>query len=1377
MSTPSHPAAHGSSPLHPGQYVKESALAPKKMSVTEAAGLIGISRPGVSNFLNGKVAASPEMATRIERAFGIPAQALLDMQAAYDAAQARLRGAPSNARAYVPPFLQIKANDIEHWASPSIAARTRLSVFLRTLVHSTGVGLQRTDFPGNDDAERAGWDGYVEANEGTPWVPVGRSGWEFGTNRDIKAKADADFSKSISAVDRTDRQNTTFVFVTPRRWSGKTAWLEAAKATGQWKDVRVYDAQDLEQWLEQSLAGQTWLANEINRPSEGVRSLDSCWDDWSKASNPPLDPLLFKSSVQAAKRLMVSRLSSPPGGPTVVAADSVEEALAFLSQLFIGDGGELQEYRDRVLVFGKVGVLTRLAQGARNFIPIAFDREVERELAPLSNSMHSIVIYPRNAAGVEPHIILEPVKEQEFRLALESMGFDRDQIARYRDESGRSLTVLRRRLSNVPAVRTPAWASDTKAATSLVPFLFVGAWSFANETDKAALSLFAGGVPYEALEKECQHLVQINDAPVWSVGAYRGVVSKIDLLFAIAGSITGADLGRYFEVAELVLGEDNPALDLPDDKRWAAHIYGKSREFSAAFRKGVSETLVLLAVYGNSLFEARLGLRPEQMASQLVQKLLGSPLTTRQLEAHDPDLPTYAEAVPDTFLSIIERDLKSESPQVFGLLRPADANAFWSHPNRTGLLWALEGLSWNPKTLPRAALILARLAQVEINDNWASKPINSLQSIFRAWMPQTGANHDQRLAALKNLIERFPDVAWTVCIAQFETVSQVGSYSHKPRWRSDGYGYGEPLTRGAVFNFIRDVVNLTLNWKRYSCGMLCDLIERLQSLDDQLQTAVWNLVRSWAADHASDSDKAALREKIRVTVLSRRGKLRSKKAEYERLRAAAQAAYASLEPVDLLNKHEWLFRESWVEESMDEVHDEKVDFRKREERVALLRTNALSEVLRARGLEGIFELAEKGRASVPIGSLLTQRLLTDQQTYELLLAASKRISGENAWPIRNLVAGCLHSIDNDSARTNTFIALEKAVSKQELVQLLLQAPFRKGTWEFVDTLDEAERNAYWHEVRPNWIHESENENAEAIRRLLMAERPRAAFSCARLSVEKIEPLLLFRLLTDVAQGGRDEPGHDQLERHSIERAFATINQSPDLTLQQKASLEFTYIDALDRSWDDKNGYGIPNLERFIDQHPEQYVQALVWAYRRTGGGEDPVELRAPQGREKQLSSQGYKLIEALERIPGRDDLGNLKVDLLTKWVKTVRDACVALDRAEIADVKLGELLANAPVGDDGVWPCEPVRRLLEDIQSESMLRGARVGVFNSRGVHFRGEGGDDERLLADKYRVWANALQYSHPFVASSLLEELVKTYEREADFNDTEATIRRRLP
>src|SRR5688500_6522362 len=122
------------------------------------------------------------MASRIERAFNLPAPTLLDMQVAYDAAQTKAKGAPANTKAYVPPFLSIKGNDIETWASQNISARARFSVLLRTLVHSTGVGLKKVDFPGNDDSQRPGWDGFVEATEGTPWIPHGASGWEFGVN-------------------------------------------------------------------------------------------------------------------------------------------------------------------------------------------------------------------------------------------------------------------------------------------------------------------------------------------------------------------------------------------------------------------------------------------------------------------------------------------------------------------------------------------------------------------------------------------------------------------------------------------------------------------------------------------------------------------------------------------------------------------------------------------------------------------------------------------------------------------------------------------------------------------------------------------------------------------------------------------------------------------------------------------------------------------------------------------------------------------------------------------------------------------------------------------------------------------------------------------
>ena len=49
-------------PIHPGSYIRENVLEPRGLTVSEAAKLIGVSRPSLSNFLNGKVSATPNMA-------------------------------------------------------------------------------------------------------------------------------------------------------------------------------------------------------------------------------------------------------------------------------------------------------------------------------------------------------------------------------------------------------------------------------------------------------------------------------------------------------------------------------------------------------------------------------------------------------------------------------------------------------------------------------------------------------------------------------------------------------------------------------------------------------------------------------------------------------------------------------------------------------------------------------------------------------------------------------------------------------------------------------------------------------------------------------------------------------------------------------------------------------------------------------------------------------------------------------------------------------------------------------------------------------------------------------------------------------------------
>lgn len=1358
-------------PLHPGPWVRENILTPRKVSVTDAAKLLGISRPGVSNFLNAKVSATPDMAARIERAFGVPAKEILDLQNSYDAHMGKARSAAASARAYVTPFLGIQANDIANWFSTTILGRIRLSVLLRTLVNSTGHDLQKVDFPGNDDAERPGWDGYVEASSGTPWVPAGTSGWEFGVNADIKTKADGDFSKSVKATKKADRLNTTFLFVTPRRWPGKAAWVADMKAKKLWKDVRAYDASDLEQWMETSIAAQTWFANQTARPSSGVRTLEKCWTDWANVAEPPLHPALFSTANDVWRSRMKSFFSKGSSEPLIITADSVEEAVAFLSQIL--SEPEFAQHKDRVLVFDEPGVLPKLAQGTTGFIAVAHTREVEREFGPYSGSLRTIVVYPRNAVYADPDIVLEPLGYDPFTKALEAMKKTRDEITSLSNASGRSLTVLRRRLATIPAIQTPVWAANHQDSSNLVPFVLVGTWDARNEADQTALSLLGGDVSFDALEKRVQELLPLNDAPVWSIGNYRGVISKIDSLFAIAGSITQGDLEHFFDIAKIVLGEDDPALDLPDSERWAAAIHGKKREFSSALREGISETLVLLAVHGKHLFGKRLGFDGELAAAKLVRQLL-EPLDTRKLEANDRDLPLYAEAAPEEFLSIIERDLRSEHPATLGLLRPVDTGLFGS-PARTGLLWALEGLAWNPATFPRVVKILGRLSEVKIDDNWVNKPIASLGSIFRAWMPQTAADHGTRLKAIRMLLEKHPTVGWEICLQQFDDYgNRVGDYAHKPRWRPDGYGFGEPFdTWDPITRFVREMVEIALTMPSYTVDMLCDLIARLHGLRLEDQERVWKIIDDWRKTGASDDDIARVREKIRVTVLSRRGRKRADEVGQVTLSRTAKAVYASMEPTDVVNKHEWLFRQSWVEESADEVADGELDYQARERRIEKLRIDALKEIVSSDGLRGVFSLAKKGNSQGQIGRYLARGILHSEQLRHLILQCLR--PDDEDTDRSGIAAGALRVLDGEQHKS-LFESLHGNLSNEEALRVLLLSPYRRETWELVDQLSQESRATYWREVVPEYVFDAPNENNESIRRLLDAKRPRAAFCAVHFKLDEVRPELLVQMLSEMTKEGNDKGGEYQLNDYDIQRAFKLLDQNPDVPLEDKAGLEFAYLDVLARTFRGADRNQIPNLERYIEDHPEMFVQAIVWTYKRKNPGEDPPEFRVAEGREV-LASRGYRLLEALERIPGQGEATDEDyLKRLTQWVGKVRMQCAELDRAEIADICLGKLFASAPEGEDGVWPGEVVRDVMEDLQSEAVSRGAHTGLYNARGAHWRGEGGAQERELAAKYLRWAEALHFSHPFVSSSLLMSMVKTYEYQADQQDTEAGIRRRL-
>ena len=1353
--------------IHPGAYVRQHVI-PEGMTVTKAAKLLRIGRPALSNFLNGNADLSPEMALRLERTFRADSERLIELQAKFDHVKEAEEQESVVVGVYAPELAEIKAMDIHDWAQ-NISARQELAALLRRLIHSTGRDLTRVDFPAYDNAERKGWDGIIETSTPTPWIPIGKSGWELSCRGDIRTKAENDYKKSLKSVRSAERHDTTFVFVTARNWQGKKDWAKKKNAIGHWKDVRAYDASDLEQWLEQSAPAQVWFAERLGKPTAGFRSIEKCWREWTEVCEPTLTPALFNVSVERFSKDLKSWLNGEPGRPFIIASDSREEALAFLRCFAQSGKSGIPGLSHRTIVFDTPEALESLDSECRLLIvAVTSTREAEARIGGLYRRCHCVIIRPPNSVYDDPDIVLDRLHFLDFHKALESMGYAYDEIERLARESGCSLTILRRRLSNIPEVKTPSWAGDGKIARKLIPAAMVGAWHIASPGDREVVRRLARTNDDATVEYNGAVLLNLEDAPLWSAGKYRGVVSRIDALFGIAPFVTKTDLENFLAIAKDVLCKNETSANSTPESVLAAKAPKNAPSHSDALRSGIRETLILLAVFGNQLFHKRLGFDAETEVPAFVKELL-SPFDQDRILSFGIALPDFAEAAPEVVLSLIETDVRKPKPVICELMKTPQ-HSILSHPLRTPLLWTLQVLAWNSQRFPRVVGTLAKICEMsgdESEDNWSPKPQETLASFFDSWIPQTAATLDQRVQALEAIRCTYPTIGWSICIGQLDGSVTPGP-NYLPRWRDDGQKSARQIPKAERRESVRRAMEFLLSWYSYDEHMLGDLVERLPRFSKNSQLRIWDRIGNWSYSNPSDAAKASLRQRIQSCAHWRHEREETIAHPQKELQALKE-----LLPNDLILRHEWLFASEWVDLPLVDAGDVEFDDDEIDQRVRELRVEALREIWVERGFEGVNGLVKKNETTSDlIGELMTEVLPARHDTAEFFGSCLHVATACDSSAQKFCLAGFVRKTDADVVEA-LIDEIERAGQPDRFTTLLVCMPFRAASWRRLDHSPSEIQNTYWKRVEPRtWRDIPGKEINESVDRLLTVGRATAAFRAAFVAWDRVETSLLIRLLEaiPVATAG-GFPNNSLIDAHNISMAFDELDRRPGVLLEDKARLEYANLARLERS-----KRGIPNLERFIADSPHSFAREVVFSSSRDDSGVDPPEFRIGDPDQKlAFARQAQRVLNRLSYIPGTESGGNIDAAKLTSWIATVRTLCKQYGRARTGDQEIGRLLAQAPFDLDDVWPCRAVCEALEDMETEEVGESFVIGALNRRGVYVRGKSGDKEREHADRYSAWASELVFEYPYVAK-LLERIATYYQNEAGWQDTETELLRRL-
>lgn len=1260
------------------------------------------------------------------------------------------------------------ATDLVAWGHRR-EAQALLPKLVRRLVLATGEMVTEAHFRADEGVQLSGWDGIVRAEGSVPFVPAGPSGWEMGAGAGPKSKAEDDLANRTGQPGPLRPSDTTFMFVTLRRWQDKEEWAREKTNKGPWKQVRVLDADNLASWLESAPAVHTWLSILIGKSPPGAADLESYWETWSEATRPPLSPDLLLAGREDAAAEIRDRLTQSEH-PIAIRAESRSESIAALYAAVTDlPDREAETILTRALVVETAEALRHLI-GTRSSLLLVPRFDAEDLTTAAARAGHTVII-PLGAGDAESDsaVQLPPLSRREAADELRELGMGRDEAEQMAGLARRSFTAFRRAIAANPGLRQPEWAAPA-VGRSVLPALLAGSWNGRKARDREILAAL-GRREYEEVRDDLIPWSEGSDPIVRRRGDSWYLVSREDTWRLLKRYIASDDLERFEQVAMTILSSPHPAYELPVDQRWMAGALGHSAEHSGLLARGLVETVTVMGVLGENVPSA--GFSARDVAGRVVRQLLGAANEDWRLWASlSQYLPLLAEAAPDEFLDAVEDGLSGQEPELGRMFTDHERQIFASSPH-TGLLWAMEVLGWSTSHLGRVVELLARLDRIDPgselrenqdrNSRLVNRPLASLKAIFRSWLPETSASLDERLQALDRLRSSEDDVAWAVMLSMLPEHHATASPSSRPSFRDWAFGARETSTYGEIARTTKETVERLRGDAGTSGARWADLIEQLPILPPEEHESVVENLENLELDDFDEAERTEIWSAL-TKVVGRHRAFRS--AEWALPEEAVQRLgelRGRFAPSDPVARFGWLFgHDLRLPEGPDVLESSLEEKRKavRSERMAAVET-----ILREEGLDPLLTLAaeveQPFRVGHAAGSVDASRSYTDELLAFLADSDSSLASLASGFAVAQRQERGENWIIEQLRRTDLEFTPDQEAA------LLCVLPATPDTWEMARDRGDTTSLAYWRRLDIRAI--PDEHVPEATSALLQADRPFAAVDLLGFQFGE-EDSVSSELAAEVLEAAiAADTEHDQPGNHFAYSAGELLDALYQAGFDETrlARIEWALLPELDRHQRRPRA-----LHRLLSRSPEFFVEVVSLVYHREG-----VESSELSDEDQQRARLGFSLLEEWRRVPGQREEGGVDADHLREWIAAAREGLEEAGRDTIGLQVIGQVLSGSPADSDGSWPCKAVRDVIEDLASSELEKGLQIGVYNSRGVVTKdpAAGGGQERALAERYDGLAAAVSTSHPRT-SRVLRGIADEYRRDAHREDFDAEMRQDL-
>lgn len=849
---------------------------------------------------------------------------------------------------------------------------------------------------------------------------------------------------------------------------------------------------------------------------------------------------------------------------------------------------------------------------------------------------------------------------------------------------------------------------------------------------------------FEMLDAILREMIQDEESPVrLQSGHYWEVTGKEKNLQLLRERIFDRHLELVKQISIDVLSEIDPQLELPAVDRWSAAINGKRLQHSNNLREGLAESIAWLGINGDML--ANCSDNRRYVALLVIRKIFSN--ASWQLWGSLNDLlPTLAEADPGEFISAVEHSLR-QTPCPFDELFAQEDNGIGGRNYMTGLLWALEGLAWSEEYLMRVCVVLAELASHDPGGNWSNRPANSITTILLPWHPQTLASIDKRVISIKAIRSDFPDVAWKILLSLLPSSHQITSGAHKPRWRKVVPEDWKPVvSHKEYWEQIEAYTAFAVEMACEDIGRLTVLVGHLDNLPLSSFDAILDFLSSETVTRLSEIERMPIWISLSDFVRKHRRFADADWALDEQLVSRIEVVAERLSPVSA----EVLYRRLFSNRDFD-LYEDNDNWEEQRKKLELKREQAVQEILKARGIQGVISFIDNVEVPDQVGWALGKIANVEITTHLL----PKYLETENR-AFQQFTGGFVWSCFQTHGWQWVDGLNQANWTLMQRCQFLMKLPFENETWQRTSKWLGDSENMYWQGVQVN-PYQTEDELLYAIDKLLEVKRPKLAIDCLYVQIHKQLPLDSERTIKALLAALSTGELTNNIDSYHISELIKALQNDPQTDQDGLFRVEWAYLPLLN----EHQGGSPTLLESKLADEPNFFCEVIRLIFRSK---HEEKKDEKPDEHAAAIASNTWRLLHQWKKVPGVQKDGAFSSTDFDAWLSSVKKQCSESGHLEVALSNVGQVLLYCPPDPSGLWIMESVARALNDRDAEEMRSGFRTEVFNSRGAHWVDPTGKPERDLAELWRQRAEAIENGGFARFAATLRDLAESYDRDAD-------------